>query len=325
MTIAEYWTQCRIAALRDLAPDIREFRIAPAAPMPRATPGSHLPLRIDTPAGPLFRTYSLLDGGGGDAYRIAVRRVPVSRGGSAAFWRLAPGDTLEAAAPRNDFPLLADTSHKLLIAGGIGITALAPMAIALQAAGADFHLVHAVRHRTDLALHDELAPLLGTRLSTAISSEGGRIDFAARFANLPLNTMVYLCGPLAMLNAARAAWADLGRKPADFRFETFGTAGSAINTAFHVRIPRLGREIPVAADQSLLDALEGAGIAMISGCRKGECGLCALRILATDHAIDHRDVFLSADEQQQQTRLCTCVSRVAGGTLVLDTADRESA
>ncbi len=73
---------------------------------------------------------------------------------------------------------------------------------------------------------------------------------------------------------------------------------------------------------SLLDALEGAGVQMIYDCRRGECGLCALPIVGVEGVVDHRDVFFTDAEKDENAKLCTCVSRAAGGVLMLDTGDR---
>ena len=97
------------------------------------------------------------------------------------------------------------------------------------------------------------------------------------------------------------------------RFETFGNSGRFATSAFEVKIPRLGLEIVVPQGQTMLEALEAAGVAMISDCRQGECGLCALRILETGGIVDHRDVFFSDEEKAANAKLCTCVSRVVGG------------
>ena len=51
----------------------------------------------------------------------------------------------------------------------------------------------------------------------------------------------------------------------------------------------------------------------LSDCRKGECGLCEARVLALDGVIDHRDVFYSERQRDAMTKVCVCVSRVAGG------------
>ncbi len=106
------------------------------------------------------------------------------------------------------------------------------------------------------------------------------------------------------------------------RFETFGNSGRFATEAFKVKIPRLGMEVQVPSNKTMLDALEAAGVAMISDCRRGECGLCALYIIETTGTVDHRDVFFSDEEKAENRKLCTCVSRVAGGDITIDTADR---
>jgi dimethylamine monooxygenase subunit B len=69
--------------------------------------------------------------------------------------------------------------------------------------------------------------------------------------------------------------------------------------------------------QSMLEALENAGIGVISDCRRGECGVCALNIVAVDGTIDHRDVFFSEHQKSENRKICACVSR-AIGTITLD-------
>ena len=105
-------------------------------------------------------------------------------------------------------------------------------------------------------------------------------------------------------------------------FETFGASGRWPAVPFILKIPRLGREIRVPATQTMLDALEAAGVEMIFDCRRGECGLCALSILGVEGVVDHRDVFFSEAEKAKNEKLCTCVSRVYGEAITLDSADR---
>jgi vanillate O-demethylase ferredoxin subunit len=59
-------------------------------------------------------------------------------------------------------------------------------------------------------------------------------------------------------------------------------------------------------------------------CRRGECGLCAMDVLAVEGELDHRDVFLSAHEKQENKRICACVSRVVG-SVTLDSSYRPDA
>jgi ferredoxin len=73
----------------------------------------------------------------------------------------------------------------------------------------------------------------------------------------------------------------------------------------------------VPETQSILDALEAAGIGVISDCRRGECGVCTLDIVDVDGTVDHRDVFFSDHQKHENRKLCACVSR-AIGTLTID-------
>src|ERR1044072_1103595 len=125
-----------------------------------------------------------------------------------------------------------------------------------------------------------------------------------------------------MLEPAKRTRAESGRPAELVLFETFGNSGRFASEPFTVKIPRLGREIAVAQNVTMLDALEAAGIEMIFDCRRGECGLCALPILSVEGTVDHRDVFFSDAEKAANGKLCTCVSRVVGGSITIDTADR---
>ncbi len=49
---------------------------------------------------------------------------------------------------------------------------------------------------------------------------------------------------------------------------------------------------------------------MLSDCRKGECGLCEVRIAGLEGDIDHRDVFYSERQRDARGKMCCCVSRI---------------
>ncbi len=307
----------RVLGVRDLTPDIREFEIAPEGGIAPAASGAHLKIRVLIDGRPDTRSYSIVETNP-RGYRIAVKRLPQSRGGSTYMHTLAPGARLDISGPHNHFALRLGAPDYLLVAGGIGITPIHAHALALAKAGANFRLLYGVRARADLAL----APSLGARLETFVGAEGRRIDFANEFARLAPEGEAYVCGPVPMLEAAKRAWAAAGRRMDMLRFETFGASDAWPTTSFRVHIPRLGRDIFVATGKTILQALEDAGIAMIFDCRKGECGLCALPVLAVDGVIDHRDVFFSDAERAANDRICTCVSRVYGASISLDTSDR---
>ncbi|NNM72727.1 2Fe-2S iron-sulfur cluster-binding protein [Enterovirga aerilata] len=316
------WRQAELRATRDLTPDIRLFEIAPAGEFVPPAPGSHINVAVQIGERPDVRSYSIVGPCADGLYRIAVKLLPLSRGGSAHMWRLKPGARLSVTTPGNHFPLALHRPDYLLVAGGIGITPIYTMALALAREGARMRLLYGCRTPRDAAFAEELRAVLGDRLSLAFSQDGGRLDLASAIASLAPGGELYVCGPIGLLEEAKRTWRDSGRPVDGLRFETFGNSGRFASETFTVRIPRLGLEIAVPPNRTMLDALEEAGVAMISDCRRGECGLCALRILDTDGIVDHRDVFFSEEEKAENAKLCTCVSRVAGGSITVDTPDR---
>jgi ferredoxin-NADP reductase len=264
------------------------------------------------------RSYSLVGAPEPGVYRIAVKRLDQGRGGSKAMWQLRDGDSIRVSQPMQHFPLSLTAPEYLLIAGGIGVTPMVFMAELLSQRGANVAMVYGVRHESELAYSAKLTQQLGPRLALAV---GASIAFDQLFFALAPGAQVYVCGPPAMLQAARQAWETTGRPVSDFRFETFGSGGLFAEQAFEVNLPRHKRVVRVPANTSLLDALNQAGVATLADCMRGECGLCVLDVLELDGQIDHRDVFLSDHEKRANTRICACVSR-ATGTITLDTAWR---
>jgi phthalate 4,5-dioxygenase reductase subunit len=99
-------------------------------------------------------------------------------------------------------------------------------------------------------------------------------------------------------------------------FESFGVDASAYaaNTAFKVRLKKTGTTLDVAADQSILEALRGAGLSVPSSCESGTCGSCKTHLIAGE--AEHRDMVLGDEEKDDH--IMVCVSRAKSPELVLD-------
>jgi ferredoxin-NADP reductase len=343
------WQDARVEAIRDITPTVREFTLRPPGHLQPYAPGSHMQVQIMVGQGAgarlHTRSYSLIGSSaahGSEApgneklgsktpgsetpahYRIAVKRLDDGRGGSLAMWRLGVGDRLRITGPQNHFPLDLSAPSYLLAAGGIGITPLLGMAQVLARRGAKVRLLYGARSDDELAYLAALQAALPGQVATAVATRGEMVSFANEIASLPLRAQLYVCGPAPMLDAARRAWASAGRPAADLRYETFGSSGRFAPQAFRVKVPRHQLDFEVAADLGLLDALEQQGVQALYDCRRGECGLCTMDVLAVKGEIDHRDVFLSDEEKSRNKRICVCVSRVVG-EITLDSAYRQDA
>jgi ferredoxin-NADP reductase len=325
MRFAEQWSRCTVEAVRNVTPTIREFRLRPesghVAPYPA---GSHIGITVLIDGQPARRSYSLVENGDAGTYRIAVRLAPDSRGGSRGMWNLQAGARIETSNPASLLEIDWTRKNYCLIAGGIGITPITGIAAALRRRNIDAPLHYAVKSRGDAAFLDELASLLGDRLIVHASDEGARLDLEATFGALPDDAIAIMCGPMRMLEAARRAWNDAGRAPADLRYETFGSSGLKPTAEFRVRMKDTDTELVVPQNSSMLDALNAAGFEVISDCQRGECGVCAVDVVAVDGEIDHRDVFFSDRQKHDNRKICPCVSRAIGG-VTIDTLYRPEA
>jgi vanillate O-demethylase ferredoxin subunit len=310
-TSAKRWGRARVIDVREVAQHVRRVVLEPERLDVPAPPGSHIDIGVYVNGRADVRSYSVVGMSGyGTELVLGVQLARQSRGGSAFMHALRRGQEVSITQPLQNFPLNYGKPGYVLAAGGIGVTALVAMGKALKARGADYRFVYGARSRGLMAFLDELAAEHGDRLDLRIDDEGGSLDVAELVAGVPDGGELYVCGPTPMLDAIKAAWARAGRRPADLRFETFGSSGRFAPESFTVRIPRLGLETLVPHDVSMLEALEACGADMMYDCRRGECGLCEVRVLDVDGVIDHRDVFLSDEQHRVGDRLQSCVSRV---------------
>lgn len=326
MNFLDTWSQAKVVLARDITPTIRLIELQPASRAPTWAPGSHIRVRVSVAARQETRCYSLIADGGSDGhYRIAVKLAETGMGGSRAMWALKAGDVIEISEPDNHFALSLNAPCYTLVAGGVGITPLLNMARFIARTDRPLRFFYSVRSREEAAFADLLQSWLGDRFHLCVVSESGRLDLPTILEGISPGGELYVCGPIGMLEAARSAWTASGRAMDLLRYESFASGGHYANQPFTVVLPRYGREIQVSADQSLLSALDQAGIETLSECRRGECGLCMLDILSCNAVVDHRDMFLSEQQKTENRTICACVSRPAGGRIEIDTAYRGAA
>ncbi len=85
---------------------------------------------------------------------------------------------------------------------------------------------------------------------------------------------------------------------------------------FEVQLHKSGRILTVSKDQSILKALQDAGLDVPFSCAEGICGTCLTRVVAGQP--DHWDSYLTPEEQEKGDCLMVCCSRSQTARLVLD-------
>ena len=311
-----YSLALEVRAVQRVADDVLELTLCAAdrSPLPTWRPGAHVELLL--PSG-LARQYSLCgDPADTSSYTIAVLHEVNGRGGSAEVHEIAAvGIQFSANPPKNNFPLEAAESY-LFIGGGIGITPLLPMIVAVEQETRQWSLVYGGRTATSMAYVERLSNA-GDRVDVWVESERGYPDFATILGAAPAGTLVYACGPSGMLDAIRT---EFGHHPhlAGLHVERF-TASGAIDVSggsFEVELRRSGEIFTVAEGQPILAEVKTRVPSHPFSCEEGYCGECETRVI--DGIPDHRDDYLTEDEQQSGDVMMICVSRCKGRRLVLD-------
>ena len=307
------WQDATVVASYPVAENLQRIEFEPELPA-QVRPGAHIDIEVQLPDKVDTRSYSIVDADDtGSRFALSVFRSPVSRGGAAVMHALKPGDRVRLTQPLQDFPLRVGAPSYTLVAGGVGITAMLGMARVLRGLGADYTLHYVGGSRARMAYLDDLRAEHGDRLVPHITEEHGRMQVSDLLATVPENAELYMCGPIRLMEEIKRLWERSDRDPTALRFETFGNSGWFDAQPFVVEVPQHGARVEVQTDESMLEALERAGVDMMFDCRRGECGLCEVRILALEGAVDHRDVFYSERQKAPNSKLCCCVSRVATG------------
>ena len=91
-----------------------------------------------------------------------------------------------------------------------------------------------------------------------------------------------------------------------------------VGQPFQIELAASGKTVTVGAAQSMLEAIEAAGIDAPYLCRGGACGQCETRVLRCDGHIQHNDHWLTPEQKAAGGHIMPCVSRSRGARLVLD-------
>ncbi|MGC2777440.1 MAG: PDR/VanB family oxidoreductase [Bradyrhizobium sp.] len=284
--------------------------------VPRWQAGAHV--RVALPNGG-DRPYSLMalpdlpEG----ALALGVLREEASTGGSRFMHALKIGDVVKASEPVNNFHLHEGAAPALLFAGGIGVTPILSMAAELTARASPYRLHYAGRSRGLLAFLPHLQEICANGLSVHYDSDESRLDIAAALGDAAADSHIYVCGPAGMIDAVKAAALAEG-VPADrVHYELFrAEQPSSPDLPFEVELKSTGQVVRVAAGQTIIQALEAAGLDVLYDCQRGDCGICQCGVIAG--VPDHRDVILSDDEKASNKVMQICVSRAKSERLVLD-------
>ncbi len=239
-------------------------------------------------------------------YEITVARIPQGFVSDYFIDRVKVGDRFTANGPAGVFRFqpVFHSRKSLFLAGGSGITPLLSMTreILDAALDRDVVLLYGCRSPEAALYHEELSayaaqyPNFRYHLVVSDPVEGwtGETGFLnkeliARIVPDFMERTSYICGPQVMNDFCQKELAALGVPEKQVRREMFGARRDIQNepgwpkelTGSEVFKLKVGdRVIDAKSGESILVALERAGVRVNVCCRSGECSLCRVKLVS---------------------------------------------
>ncbi|MFE9888881.1 MOSC domain-containing protein [Streptomyces scopuliridis] len=266
--------QLRVSQVVHETPVVSSFylRSMDSRPLPAATPGQYLSVRIPREGRPgLVRSYSLSSAPDAAEYRISVKREDRGMVSTYLHTHLDRGDVIEAAAPRGAFVLADGRTPVALFSAGIGVTPVLAMLhqLAREHSSRAVWWVHTARDPEQHAFAEEARQLVA-RLPDAHAfiyytapdytapeytapqhnapdlevtggpcvTHGRMTSGGIRGLGIPADAHAYLCGPTGFMSDVTSALQLAGLSGSNIHTEVFG-APAAINPG--VTSPGTGR------------------------------------------------------------------------------------
>ena len=223
-----------------------------------------------------------------------------------------PGTELWMGEPSGDFchDSIRDRNHVLAVAGGSGVTPFLSMMKAIREGSEDFRLTLVYGARTIAHIPFDPEEFRGENVDVVVVlSEEEAEGFRHGFITADLlkeyiddDTSIFMCGPDAMYRFVQGELKDLGFDPSKIRQERNSVGDRKVSEIklfrLTVHIRDAVYELEAANNETLITAMERAGIPAVVRCRNGSCGVCHSRIINGEFFIDSKDDFRRAADKK---------------------------
>lgn len=309
----------KIVAVHPETADATTLIIKPGKDWAGHKPGQYVRVGVDVEGVRLWRTYSLTHGPRPDrCISITVKGIPDGVVSNHLVRRVKAGQMIQLGQAEGDFVLTDPLPGKLLmVTAGSGITPVIGMLRSLFARAervrTDIVLLHSALSHAEVIFGEELRRYAAEgrlRLVELHTDVDGMLDVADLDAIVPdvAERTTYACGPVGLLDALEAHHTE---RDLPLHIERFRTAVLVTGEGGTVSFGRTGAVVEADGSTPILDAAEGAGVLMPSGCRMGVCFGCVLP-LREGAVRDLRNGQLTTAAPGDGVMIQTCVSAAAG-------------
>ena len=316
--------QGRVVSVTAETPESATVLVKPGRDWAGHVPGQYVRVGVDVDGVRLWRTYSLTHGPRRDrCLSFTVKAIPGGVVSNHLVHRIRAGQMIQLEQAEGEFVLPVPMPRKLLlVTAGSGITPVIGMLRNLFSrrvpVDTDIVLVHVNQSESSAMFRDELRAHAADghlRLVERYDDCHGILDVDHLDELVPdlAERLTYGCGPAGLLDALEKHHADRGLELTTERFRPMfvdmdGQSGGTVTFAD-------GREIEADGATPILDAAEGAGVLMPSGCRMGICMGCVIP-MKSGAVRDLRNgaitVAVPGETGPQGVPIQTCISAAAG-------------
>ena len=259
---------------------------------------------------------------------ITVKENPGGFVADFILTELKEGDNVLVSGPEGNFyhDRLRDSSNVVAVAGGSGITPFLSMAYAIRDGIEDFNLTILFGSRTEKSIlfRNELDSIREetdkVRVVHVLSDEEtsgfehGFItaDLIRKYA--PSDYSLFICGPEGLYRHMEDVVKELGLPKRLVRREIIGVSGRMVSSvsdtpeeSYRLSVIQgpYRYETTASSKETLLVAMERAGILAPAKCRSGECGWCRSKILSGTVCIPPQNDFRrNMDKQTEHIHPC---------------------
>lgn len=306
----------RIVAIRAETADSATLEIQPGRDWQGHRPGQYLRLGVDVDGVRQHRAYSITSRVGAPTLTITVKVIPGGTVSNHLVRHARVGELVRLSQATGDF-LLGDPlpQRALFLTAGSGITPILGMLRNHLASLTDVVLLHSAPAPQDVIARAELeeyAAAGGLRLHWRHTATEPMLQLEELDTIVPdwRQRRTWACGPIGLLEAAEAHWAEheVGEALHTERFRP--AAFLAVGSGGEVSFTASEKTVSGAPAETLLSAGEAAGIAMPSGCRMGICRGCLVPLRRGSVRDLRNGSLTTADEDPIHVQ--TCISAAAG-------------
>lgn len=223
--------------------------------------------------------------------------VTVKKAGFFSNWlfdNAKEGDVMDIGDPSGEFyyESIKDSTNIVAIAGGSGITPFYSMAQALKEGSEDYHLtlIYGCKTEADIIFHKELDALVSDKFKVVyVLSDEKKEGYEHGFMNkelikkyAPDNATVMLCGSNGMYKFVDGELKELGYNMLAVKHEPNCVGVRDVqDKTYKIKVTIRDKEYTVKANanETILVAMERAGLSVPSKCRAGGCGFCHSKLV----------------------------------------------